>query len=223
MNEMFAAVLGHDLRSPLSAILTAARVLERVSSEAIVHETAVRIASSGSRMNRMIADLLDMARVRLGGGLPIAPADCDLDAIVRRSIDEYTGDRHDAKIECVPTGETRGRWDADRIAQLASNLIGNAIEHGRHGGGIVVRLDGTAPDVVTLSVTNPGAIDPALVDGIFDPFSTGRRDHGPGQGLGLGLYIARQIVEAHGGTIAVAAAPDATTFDVSLPRRGAAS
>jgi signal transduction histidine kinase len=115
-------------------------------------------------------------------------------------------------------GDPTGEWDADRLQQIASNLVGNAIQHGDVAEPIIVRVDGSAAEQVVLSVGNSGVIPEELLPSLFDPFHAGR--HRRSEGLGLGLYIAQQIAEAHHGTIRVeSAAPEGTVFTVCMPRR----
>jgi signal transduction histidine kinase len=220
VNEMFAAVLGHDLRNPLNAILTSAELVKVARDERMLAEIADRIASSGRRMSRMIQDMLDLARARLAGGIPVACAAADLGTLVRRTIDEHRVAFPDRRVEIASSGDLAGTWDADRLSQLASNLIGNALVHGRSEDPVEVCLDGSRPERVTFVVSNGGTIDPATLPGIFDPFRGGDRSGGRG-GLGLGLYISQQIARAHGGRIQVEPPrDDRTIFRVDLPRHG---
>jgi two-component system, sensor histidine kinase and response regulator len=218
LNEMFAAVLGHDLRTPLAAVLASARLLQEAPSEDAVRRAAARILSSGDRMGRMIDDLLDLARARLGGGLAVRKDRADLAAVVQRVLPELQGAAPDRAIEVREEGDLCGRFDADRLAQVVSNLIGNAIEHGRPGTPISVRLEGSSPDEVRVTVSNAGVIPPELLPRVFDPFRREERQPGRQDGLGLGLYIVQQIALAHGGTITVESAAERTAFCVTLPR-----
>jgi two-component system sensor histidine kinase/response regulator len=221
-NEMFAAVLGHDLRNPLSAILTAAQLLEFRSTDEAVKRTAGRMLSSGRRMSRLIEDMLDLARVRLAGGLSIKREQADLGAVVQRVVQEQQTAFPERSIELRLCGDASGEWDTDRFAQVASNLIGNALQHGQRDGEVQVSLDGTAGDVVVFAVGNPGTIPPDLLPHVFDPFRRGRRESGGSDGLGLGLYIAQQIVQAHQGRVEVQTGePAQTVFQVTVPRRPA--
>ena len=217
LNEMFAAVLGHDLRSPLGAIMTSAHIVKRLSADPTVAGAASRILSSGQHMTRMIEDLLDTTRARLGSGLPVTLESVDLAAIVTRAVEQHTETHPDRRITVTVHGDSRGRWDGVRIAQLLSNLLGNALEHGSQESPVAIELDGRQTGIVTLSVTNDGAIAPELVPHIFDPFRSGR-EPGDRQGLGLGLYITQEIARAHGGTITLESASGTTTFRVVLPR-----
>jgi signal transduction histidine kinase len=220
LNEMFSALLAHDLRSPLSAIIGSAHILKRRSSDAAAVEAAVRILASGNRMARMIEDMLDLARARLGGGIMIKREPADFKALVERVVREHQTAAPARLIESRVEGDCNGEWDTERIAQVASNLIGNALKHGEANGAVDVWLDGNAMDRVTLTVRNSGTIPAELLAHLFDPFRGSQRQAGRSEGLGLGLYIVSQIVEAHGGSVDVETGKnDATAFRVSIPRR----
>jgi two-component system sensor histidine kinase/response regulator len=220
LNEMFAAVLGHDLRNPLSAILTAAQLLELKSSDEAVQRTASRMLSSGKRMSRLIDDMLDLARARLAGGIPIKREHLDLGCVIERVVQEQQAAHPSRHIELRAQGDLNGEWDMERLAQVASNLIGNALQHGQDGEPVQIDLDGTQADVVVLSVKNSGRIAAETLPHIFDPFRRGEDEPGRTGGLGLGLYIAQQIVHAHQGSVNVQSPDGAhTVFSVSIPRR----
>jgi two-component system sensor histidine kinase/response regulator len=218
LNEMFAAVLGHDLRSPLSAMLSCAYQIQRRSEDPLVHEAATRMLISGRRMARMVDDMLDLARARLGGGIPLQPELVDLRTLVQRVVREHQVAFPDRRIEIHHEGEFSGHWDPIRLAQVASNLIGNALQHGEGSEEIRVRLDGTQTHWAVLSVANAGAIASAALPHLFDPFGTSQHSR-RGNGLGLGLYIVQQIVQAHRGTVEVQSNSGThTVFSVKVPR-----
>ena len=220
LNEMFMAVLGHDLRNPLHAILMSSDFLLHRSDDEAVRETAARIQGSGRRMGRMIADMLDLARTRLAGGIPLKKEPADLGVLVQRSVQEAQAAFPGRRIEVLREGDLSGEWDADRLSQAAGNLIGNAIQHGERGEAIQVRLDGTRAEVVSFTVANAGVIKPEILSRLFDPFRGGQRQPGQSAGLGLGLYIVQQIVEAHHGSIkGPAGSSTNTVFLVAVPRR----
>lgn len=127
MNELFTAMLGHDLRGPLSAIVMASMLQEKKATDETARRSAARILESAKHMSRMIADMLDLARVRLAGGIPVRLQACDLRDVVQRTIDEHRIASPGHPIKLKVEGDTAGSWDVTRIAQLASNLIGNAI------------------------------------------------------------------------------------------------
>jgi two-component system, sensor histidine kinase and response regulator len=218
VNEMFSALLAHDLRSPLSAILASARLLERRSGDQAALDAAARIVASGNRMARMIEDMLDLARARLGGGIPVKHAPADFRALVERVLREHQAAAPDRTMTASYQGKFDGNWDGERIAQVASNLIGNALKHGSPAAAVGVQLDGTAEDSVLLAVKNAGTIPPDILAHLFDPFRGGRRESGRSDGLGLGLYIVSQIVQAHGGVVDVKTGDGETAFYVRLPR-----
>jgi two-component system sensor histidine kinase/response regulator len=219
LNEMFSALLAHDLRNPLSAILGSARLLQRRSGDPQTHEAAARIIASGNRMGRLIEDMLDLARARLAGGLILKREPGDLRALVERVIREHQTAAPDRLIESTCAGEFFGFWDAERIAQVVSNLIGNALKHGDPQTGVAIGLDGTQADSVSLSVVNSGIIPDELRDHLFDPFRGGQRPAGRSEGLGLGLYIVFQIVKGHRGSVDVESGRNnQTAFRVVLPR-----
>lgn len=218
--EQFVNILSHDLRNPLGAITAAAHFMLQTGDLPDRHVvTAGRIARSADRMSRMIADLLDFARGRMAGGIPIAPTSADLAAICRHIVEEAQGGHLDRDIRLTTAGQTSGIWDADRIAQVVSNLTANAVEHGHDP--VAIAVDGTERDAVVLSVANGGpAIPNDILATIFQPFSR-RSTGGERAGLGLGLFIVREIVLAHNGTIDVESTKAAgTRFTVRLPRTG---
>ncbi|HEY7956372.1 MAG TPA: PAS domain S-box protein, partial [Polyangia bacterium] len=215
--EMFIGMLGHDLRNPLNAIMMGASLVKRRPGGDV--KTMDRILSSAERMANMVAQLLDLTRSRLAGGIPIDPRPADVSAIVSGIVDELRLVHPDRVIEWQSEGEERGRFDVDRLAQVVSNLVGNALEHGDPSRPISVRLSGE-PDQVVLFVHSEGPpIPPDLLPVIFDPYrrSTARDERS--KGLGLGLFITEQVVLGHGGTIEVrSSAEEGTTFAVKLPR-----
>ncbi|MEO8836895.1 MAG: hybrid sensor histidine kinase/response regulator [Caldimonas sp.] len=223
-NELFTAMLGHDLRGPLSAISMAALVLERKADDERLRQMAGRALASAHTMGRMIEDLLDLARVRVAGGMVMHREPGALAQMLAPVIGELR-DGHPARsIDWQVSGDGGGEWDPDRLAQVVSNLVRNALRHGAEGGAVEVRLDGSAAGEVVLTVANSGRIDPALLPHIFDPFRSRERMSARREGLGIGLFIVREVVAAHGGTIGVTSGDDdRTLFAVTLPRRAGTS
>jgi PAS domain S-box-containing protein len=217
--ELFIGVLGHDLRSPLSSVLTGSSLLlRRADLPDADLRTIRRIHSSGQRMARMIEQILDFARARLGGGIPIATKPLDLRELLAHVVEELGAANEEAVIILAHDGVTVGEWDGDRLAEVFSNLIHNAIQYGR-GEPIHLTLRRVGDEVV-VRVRNAGEpIDPSFLPVMFDPFRHAeKRSSGRQGGLGLGLYIAKQIVEGHGGRISVESqAGEGTTFEVVLP------
>ncbi|MFZ0499197.1 MAG: hybrid sensor histidine kinase/response regulator [Steroidobacteraceae bacterium] len=218
LNEMFTAVLGHDLRNPLNAIINCAYLLEQRPDEATARDVAGRILSNGKWMSRMIGDVLDLARVHLAGGLPIQRSPMALDTLVASVVAAYQVTHPGRAIEITREGPVKGLWDEDRLRQVLTNLIGNAMEHGEAGAAVRVQLDGTSEDTVVLTVINPGTIPAELLPRLFDPFHRGRSPQS--RGLGLGLYIVQQIISGHGGCVEVqSGVAGRTVLRVTLPRR----
>lgn len=218
-NEIFAGVLGHDLRTPLGAIVTAAQlVLHRSEGDDDIVRLATRIVSSGTRMSRMIQQLLDFTRARVGGGIDVRAREADLASICDQVVGELGLSSPAWKMKVERLGDLRGTWDPDRLLQVVSNLLANAGQHGSSAAPILINLDGTAQDSVVLEVRNAGTIPESLLPTLFAPFR-GTRDR-KSEGLGLGLFITRDIVAGHGGRIEVASSDAAgTSFKVRLPRQ----
>jgi signal transduction histidine kinase len=173
-------------------------------------------------MSEMIATLLDVTQVRGNRRLPVAIAPADLAEVSRAVIDELRSSHPDRTIALHLRGDARGRWDAARMGQVISNLVGNALTHGTADTPVSVAID-AGDDAVTLRVHNFGpVISPELAQTMFEPFHRGARRTGGAHGLGLGLFIVKQIVLAHGGEVGVESTPGGgTSFIVRLPRRAA--
>jgi signal transduction histidine kinase len=219
-------ILGHDLRDPLGAISAGTHLLLAQDLPEDARRTLARIDRSGRRMSEMIATLLDFADARFNSTVPISTADVDLRDVVRAVIDELLAMNPDRMVKFDAEGDTCGRWDAGRLAQVASNLIGNALKHGARDGAVRATLRGDDAGVV-LQVKNDGPpiVAERLAD-IFKPFHGNQAGggHSAQRGLGLGLYIVDQIIRAHEGSIEVTSSSGAgTVFSVRLPRRRAAS
>lgn len=222
VSEMFAGVLGHDLRNPLMTITMGATLLGRRCAEIgakDMTEVVSRIARSSDRMRRMIDQLLDFTRIRIGKGIPLVAQRLDLAEVARQVIDEIAG-ADAAHVHLEVQGDVVGDWDRDRLLQLVSNLVANAVHHREPDTDVVVRVDGESTSFVRFAVENRGGIPPAILPTIFEPLQTtknAKRDRA--SGLGLGLFITRQIARAHGGSIRVESdEQQGTRFVVELPR-----
>jgi len=222
VNELFMGVLAHDLRAPLAAIVTAGQLIkirEAGGGDGRNTKAVGRILASGERMSRMIEQLLDFTRLRVGGGLDIDAKHVDMAALARQAVDELDDAYPDCAIDVRSVGDTAGTWDADRLTQVLSNLVANALQHGVPAAGVRVVVDGGDPDVVRVQVHNMGAISPALLPQVFDPLTGGQRRRDRSRGLGLGLFISKQLAAAHGGDVAVSSnETEGTTFTLAVPR-----
>ena len=222
--EQLLGIVGHDLRTPLSAILLAAYLLlKREGLGEMETELARKITRSASLAARLIDQLLDLTRSRLGGGIPIDPQRFDMNDVCRQVCGETEITHPDRPLRVDMQGDLTGVWDRDRMYQLLANLVGNAVQHGEPRTSIDLRVDGRETDVV-IEIANRGEPIPAeTLPFIFDAFRQGRTDHpSRTRGLGLGLFIAQEIAHSHRGSIAATSSEaDGTTFRVRLPRSAA--
>lgn len=218
LNETMTAVLTHDLRTPLSAILLCADKLslDLPADNAGAQQTLKYLEASTLRMARMVEQLLDFSRIRTGG-LRLQAGTCDLGEVTAAVVAELGG-AHSGRIAYQTCGDVSLQGDPDRLGQVASNLLGNALAHGGSGG-VEVHLDGALPGHVVLRVRNAGHIDAALMPRLFEPFKASFHQS---TGLGLGLYIADQFVRAHGGQLQARNEDQAVVFEARLPRRAVA-
>jgi signal transduction histidine kinase len=221
--DIFLAILGHDLRAPLQAVSMSTEILMRKTNlEGDALTCALHIKRGTRHMAVMIGDLLELVRSRLGKSLPIEPAPMDLADTAREAIAQACA----AHPQCDPTlsveGDTQGVWDGRKLNQMLQNLIGNALQHGSSNNAVKLTLRGEA-DSVRLTVHNDGApIPPEALPTIFDPLvrSANEALNGPTTSLGLGLFIVKEVVKAHQGTIDVSSnEADGTMFTVVLPRK----
>jgi signal transduction histidine kinase len=223
--QMFLAILGHDLRNPLTSVMLSADVL-RVTGKLDADATSLAslISASAAAMGRMIDDLLVFTGSGLGAAMPLTPAAMDLGRLCREVVAETAAAHPTHAVRYEPAGDLTGEWDAARLRQVLSNLLGNAAQHGGESGPVDLTARGEGPDVV-LAVRNGGPPIPQdLLPTIFEPMVRGappeqQKQRRPGS-IGLGLYIAREVVAAHGGTIGATSSAEAgTVFTVRLPRR----
>ena len=214
--EQILGIVAHDLRSPIAAIRMAAAAV--ASNPATGASFAQSISETAQRLDRRIASLLDFSIARFGSGIAPEHAPSDLDRACRIAVSELRAARPDCEVALAMSGDLHGHWDCDRILQVLGNLLDNGA---KHGDGYPLQLSASGDEhAVRIAVHNVGSpIAPDLLPHIFEPFRRGPRTSDR-RGAGLGLYVARQIVSAHGGEITVLSPDgDGTTFVVTLPRR----
>ena len=216
--DRFLGMLGHDLRNPIDSIAACTTLLAKQGVNETQRDTLERVTRSTRRLGRMVNDILDFARGRLGSPMPLALARTNLASLVKDVIDEVKAAHAEVSIRFDTNGDLSGSWDPERLKQMASNLVLNAIQHG--SGKIVTVNASGEQDAVLLDVHNDGPpIRQELMVTIFDPLVQGDDPSRTRSGLGLGLYIVKEIVATHHGTITVNSTPDAgTTFSIRLPR-----
>jgi signal transduction histidine kinase len=217
LREQFIAVLGHDVRNPLSSIVTGTELVLRRSRDADDRRVLERIRSSSRRITALVDDLLDLARGRLGGGIALEPADAeDLLERLRHVVAEVQAAHPNRMIHFHVEAPGAVLCDAKRVEQLLSNLLANAVEHGAARTPIIVALEGDER-VLALRVTNEGPPIPQdKIGHLFEPYFRGQS--GRRSGLGLGLYIVSEIAKAHGGKVDVMSSAERTSFTFTMPR-----
>jgi two-component system sensor histidine kinase/response regulator len=217
MSDLFVGVLGHDLRNPLSSIVASASLLEEDPDDAAGTVRKARIIQrAANRMDRLIQQVLDFALARVKGGIPVLLADADLAAITRQVTTELDAAASD-RLRFEVRGNTLGQWDADRLMQVISNLVANALEHGDPKTPIHLMLDGTDPSALHVQLHNDGTIPADTLEVLFSPFKPRSQNS---RGLGLGLYIVDQIIRSHRGEVTVRSRDgEGTKFLIRLPRR----
>jgi signal transduction histidine kinase len=223
--DTFLAILGHDLRGPLSAVSMSAHYLAipgRVGTEAL--PALVRIKQSVLTMSLMIRDLLEYTRTRLGKGIPVTPLAYDIGHVCEAAHDEVQAAHPDCVFDLEMSGDLHAQIDPARLGQVLSNLLNNAIQYGAKGLPITMSSHGET-DTVVIEVMNQGPAIPAdALQVIFNPLVQVRAEHMPAAdplstSLGLGLFIAQEIVKGHGGTLRVeSSATEGTVFTIVLPR-----
>ncbi len=226
-NDMLVGVVAHDLRNPLGTVAAAGELLARRVHDPELRRDIARIGESAERMSRILEQLLDVTHARLDGQLPLRPREVELAALARQTAAEIEAGDPRVRLQVEGRADTRCSCDPDRVAQILSNLLGNAVRHGADPASIRMIVDGTGSQVVSVTVTNPGVIPAELTPTLFNPFGRlrgDRSDRDRGHGLGLGLYIARRIALGHGGDLTVtSSAAQGTQFRVTLPRIAAST
>lgn len=217
LREQFIAVLGHDLRNPLSGIEGGAAMLLDTATNDQTRAIGRMIKRSASRMAELVENIMDFARVRLGGGLHLDKQLIQIEPIVTHVVDELRSGYGSRKIETHYSISDAVACDSARISQLLSNLVANALTHGLPDGVIHVYAVTTEEDF-EISVSNAGKpIDKESLGNLFEPFKRERISPSK-QGLGLGLYISSEIARAHGGTLSVVSDANETRFTFRMPR-----
>jgi len=219
LNEMFMGVVGHDLRNPLGAVVAGAELLQETIAEPIAQRTIKRMLAAGHRMTEMIEQLVDLTRGRLGNGVGFVRSRVvlDLKELVQRCVDELRAAHPGREIQIESAGECTTTGDPQRLLQVFSNLLGNAVVHGAKTGAITASVVGRERDIM-ISVRNDGVVPADILPVLFEPFRGSNRP--TSGGLGLGMYIAREIARGHGGDITVESTDrDGTIVTVVLPRR----
>ena len=223
--DMFLAILGHDLRGPLSGIDMSAMLLGKPDlSEASRQKAATRISRAVKDMNRLITDLLEYTRSRLGAGIPIERCACDMGTVCEDALEAIRASFPKRQFVQRTSGDLRMQADVPKIHQVLSNLLNNAVQHGDPQAPVSLNVQGE-DDAVVLSISNAGKpIPPEALQSIFEPLiqagGVDSESHERSKtSLGLGLFIVREIVQGHEGTIAVeSSAETGTVFTIRLPR-----
>ncbi len=217
LNETFLGVVGHDLRSPLNVISIATAMLKEELHDPEQRPILDRINNATQQMSRLIGDLYDLTRARVGGGISINPQpNVDLAQLVDRTTSALSTTYPGRELHIEKSGDLVGVWDSDRLIQILSNVMSNALRHGTPDVPVRVTGDGTEPHWVLITVQNGGTVPPHLLPHVFEPF---RRDKASRrEGLGLGLYIVQQLVQAHSGYITISSQNDRTQVRIRLAR-----
>ena len=215
--DQLLGIVGHDLRNPLASVLLGISTLQRRTGDEASLRTLARMERSTRRMQGIIGGLLDLTRVRSGRGLAIERQPADIRQVVDTVVDELES-AYPGRLHARTSGDLQGTWDAERLEQLVSNLVTNALQHGDAHGPVLVEA-GADENGVVLAVHNGGATIPSeQLARIFEPFQRGTNAGRIDGSVGLGLFIADEITRAHGGRIEAASAAGRTTFRVFLPR-----
>lgn len=223
--ERFLAILGHDLKNPIGAIMNATQFMVDIGQERgdlpePYFGLVTRAGNISRRMNKMVDDLLDFARTSFGDAIPIARAAMDAGTMIRGVQAEVSVMYPTSTIEMDVDGDLRGNWDPERLTQALTNLVGNAVQHGYSDSTICITARGLQTEVV-ISVVNRGPVIPReMMNQLFKAMKkSGHNRRADDQHLGLGLYIVDKIIDAHGGWIGVESTEaTGTVFTIHLPR-----
>lgn len=227
VRDTFLAILGHDLRSPLATMTMAGDYLTQPSTGTdATLQIGMRIKRSAATMTAMVNDLLEYARTQLSSQIPVTKSEVDVKDICQSALDDARAAHPDCAFELVASGDWVGRFDRTRLHQVFSNLLNNAAQYRGKEHPVTVYLHGQT-DAMLIEVRNFGpVIPPRSLKAVFDPLIQLEVDDTqpgrPSTSMGLGLFIAREIAEAHGGGITVKSdATSGTIFSVRLPRQDA--
>jgi signal transduction histidine kinase len=218
--NLLLGMLGHDMRNPLNAIVMTASNLASLSAGEDISEAAMVLIRSGASIKALLDDLVDFNRTKLGLGLNIARKEIDLTKLFTDEINQHRVVHPETHLELTLEGNVTGQWDGERLQQVLRNLVSNALAYGATGEPVRVMVEGD-DDTVRIAVANRGpVIDPTTADYLFDPLQRGAAAHRRSgrDGLGLGLYIVREITRAHGGTVDLRSSAEETVISVCLPR-----
>ncbi len=221
LREQLIGIVSHDLRNPINAIsISATDLLRRGELGETLQRGVDRILSASRRATRLIRDLLDYTQARTGKSLPVQRLEMDLHPWAEEAVEQLRPTAPDQPVQLLRSGNGRGEWDADRLSQVMSNLVGNAIQYGSPGSPIRVEVRDGSHETVELSVVSEGPpIPQALLSTLFQPMTRGALESNAERSVGLGLYIVERIAEAHGGSVGVSSSGEAgTRFTVRLPR-----
>ena len=218
--NLLLGMLGHDMRNPLNAIVMTASNLATLNAGEDISEAAMVLIRSGASIKALLDDLVDFNRTKLGLGLNIARKEIDLNKLLTDEMNQHRAVHPETRLELTLQGDVTGQWDGERLQQVLRNLISNALAYGSPGEPVRVMVEGDE-DTVRIAVANRGPeIDPTTADYLFDPLQRGAtaQHRSGGDGLGLGLYIVREISRAHGGTVELRSNAEETVVSVCLPR-----
>ena len=216
--NLLLGMLGHDMRSPLQAIQMTAAFLEALNAGSEVSDAAARLIRSGARMQSLLDGLVDFNRTQLGLGLNIIRRPGDLAEHCANELEEVRAVYPSRAFELSVQGDCRGLWDGKRIEQLIGNLVINAVKYGAPGAPVRVKVVGRESDA-TIEVVNQGLLDdPEALSELFEPLRRGQRSDPTEDSLGLGLFIAREVARAHGGSLEARCEATETILSVHLPK-----
>ena len=218
--NLLLGMLGHDMRNPLNAIVMTASSLSTLNAGEEVSEAAMMLIRSGASIKALLDDLVDFNRTKLGLGLNIARKEIDLRKLFTDEVNQHRTVHPECRLELKLDGDVTGLWDGERLQQVLRNLLSNAIAYGAPNEPVRVTVHGD-DDTVDIAVANRGpVIDPVTADYLFDPLKRGAggQSRSGRDGLGLGLYIVREITRAHGGTVELRSNAEETVISVCLPR-----